>query len=52
MNLIVLNNPAYLRCKSSIVVSGLELFPLNAGRRRAKQHDSVAATEVGAPYVH
>jgi hypothetical protein len=31
-----------------IAVSGLALFPLNAGRRRAKQPDSAVATGIGA----
>jgi hypothetical protein len=34
-----------------IVVSGLALFPRIVGRRRAKQHDRVAATEIGALHV-
>jgi hypothetical protein len=34
-----------------IVVSGLALFPRNVGRRRAKQHDRVAATEIGPLHV-
>jgi hypothetical protein len=34
-----------------IVVSGLALLPLNAGRRRAKQHDGVIATKTEALHV-